>query len=530
MVAIPSSATSMFLGHNSLPVSSLNSRECCESIHKTLVKRTRQLEAVNEELVKEIAERRQIEESLRQAEQRYRSIFENAVEGIFETTPEGYYQICNPSLARIYGYDSPAELIKNLTNIRHQLYVDPNQYDQLIDQLQSGDAVSDFESQVYRQDGSRIWISQKIRTVRDRYGNLLYYEGFVTDITQQKLAQESLQQFEIKLKLQAEELEESLSKLQESQKQLIDKEKLSTLGQLLAGVAHEINNPVNFLCNNLPHAHRYAEDLLNLLQTYEQYYPQPVPEIKQEAEAIDLNFLVEDFPKTLSSMELGADRLRHLVHSLKIVSSADEDRLQLVDIHEGIDSTLLMLHHRLKPKGDNPGITVFKDYGQLPLLNCYPCGLNQVFMNLLCNAIDALEQMNCEHFDALELEEIQEELEVESSSLSPLQLVKGKPSPEIQPTPPSIWIRTEIITTNSANSNQSSPVAAIRISDNGSGMTEEVRKRIFDPFFTTKVPGKGTGLGLSISYQIIQKHGGQLICNSTLGQGTEFVITIPLQP
>ncbi|HAG83755.1 MAG TPA: PAS domain-containing sensor histidine kinase, partial [Cyanobacteria bacterium UBA12227] len=233
----------MFLGHNSLPVSSLNSRECCESIHKTLVKRTRQLEAVNEELVKEIAERRQIEESLRQAEQRYRSIFENAVEGIFETTPEGYYQICNPSLARIYGYDSPAELIKNLTNIRHQLYVDPNQYDQLIDQLQSGDAVSDFESQVYRQDGSRIWISQKIRTVRDRYGNLLYYEGFVTDITQQKLAQESLQQFEIKLKLQAEELEEILSKLQESQKQLIDKEKLSTLGQLLAGVAHEINNP-----------------------------------------------------------------------------------------------------------------------------------------------------------------------------------------------------------------------------------------------------------------------------------------------
>lgn len=519
----------MFLGRDSLPVSSPNSLECYEGIHKNLVKRTRQLEAVNEELIKEIAERRRIEECLRQVEQKYRSIFENTVEGIFQITPDGYYQTCNQSLARIYGYESPGELLKNLTNIRQQRYVDPNRYQELMEQLRSQDKVTDFESQVYRPDGSIIWISEKARAVRDRYGNLLYYEGFVIDITERKLAEESWRRSQAELQAKTAELQRTVSKLEQTQKQLIEKDKLSTLGELLAGIAHEINNPVNFLCNNLPHASQYAQDLLNLLQLYKKYYPQPMPEIEQEAEAIDLNFLIEDFAKTLSSMELGANRLRQLVHSLKIVSGSDEDRLQAVNIHEGIDSTLLMLYHRLKPKGDNPGIVIFKNYGKLPLVHCYPCGLNQVFMNLLCNAIDALEQVHNPSDYQLAIPGTQEPWDGEIIAPTTIQNGQKQPKIQIKFASPSIWIWTEFIPKNLDTNDSSEAVAIIRIIDNGAGMDDEVIERIFDPFFTTKVPGKGTGLGLSISYQIIKKHSGQLICNSTPGQGTEFVIKIPVE-
>jgi two-component system, NtrC family, sensor kinase len=382
----------MFLSRDNLPASTANWVDRCGKIHKSIVKRTRQLKGPNHELANQIAECRRMEEALRQAEQKYRSIFENAVEGIFQTTPDGRYQACNPALARLYGYESPDELLATLTNIGRQLYVEPHRRDEFIDQLRSCDAVSEFESQVYRKDGSMIWISENARAVRDENGTLLYYEGFVTDITQRKLAEASLRQSEAQLRGKTEELEHALSELQRTQTQLIQNEKMSSLGQLVAGVAHEINNPVNFLCNNLIYASQYAEDLLNLLQLYAKHYPDPMPEVQQEAEAIELEFLIEDFPKTLSSMQLGADRIRQIVQSLRNFSRIDEAQMTSVDLHEAIDSTLLILQNRLKAKGDNPGITLIKEYTELPLVECYPSLLNQVLMNLLCNAIDALEE------------------------------------------------------------------------------------------------------------------------------------------
>lgn len=464
--------------------------ESDKPLSPNFVKRTRQLQALNEELADQIPEYQDMELALK----KYRSMFEGAVEGIFQTTPDGHFIDCNPALAKIYGYASPGELLEELTDIEEQLYVSPNRRRDFIEKLRSHDAVTEFESQVYRKDGQIIWICENARAVRDREGTLLYYEGFVTDITQRKLAEESLQRSQAKYKAQAEQLEETLNQLQRTQQQLIEKENLSTLGKLLAGVAHEINNPVNFLCNNFPHAQQYTNDLLKLLQLYSKYNPQPAPEIQQEAEQIDLEFLIKDFPKTLSSMQMGAERLRQLVYSLKTLSGSDEE--QSIDIHQGLDSTLVMLYYRLKSKGNKQEIQVFKDYSKLPLVTCYPCGLNQVFMNVLCNAIDALRDM------------------------------RSQPANEDseQTITPSIWIRTELI-----DNQQSGASAVIRIIDNGPGIDAELKQRIFEPFFTTKPPGKGTGLGLSISHQIIvEKHRGKFTCNSSLGKGTEFVIEIPI--
>ena len=541
----------MFLNRNRLPARSENWGECDETIHKKLAKRTRQLKRAKQKLANQVAvseaaqrERQQVEEALRQAEQKYRSIFENAVEGIFQTTPDGQYQACNPALASIYGYESPEELLTTLTDIERQLYVEPYRRYEFIKQLHTCDSVSDFESQVYRKDGSIIWISENARAVRDEAGTLLYYEGFVTDITKRKLAEEALRQSEAQFKAQAKQLELALQKLQQTQSQLIHNEKMANLGQLVAGVAHEINNPANFLCNNLIPASQYAEDLLNLLKLYVKYYPQPASEIQEEAEAIDLHFLVEDFPKTLGSMQLGADRIRQIVQSLQSFSRFDDAQMKPVDLHQGIDSTLVILHNRLKPHADKPGITILKEYGELPLVECYAGLLNQVFMYLLCNAIDALEESMTSGCTAQDFKEhwviskpdvcVSETVTNPRVSALPSQGAcvaklrfpdsRNPPVTHSEHYPGTIWIRTEVIGDSSA------AWAVVRIIDNGTGVPEEVRQRMFDPFFTTKPVGKGTGLGLSISYQIVvEKHGGRLRCFSTPEKGTEFVIEIPLR-
>lgn len=493
----------MFLGRNGVSASSTYWAERYEKIHKNLVKRTKQLRRAKQELTNRVAERKLVEETLRQAEQRYCSLFENPVVGIFQTTPSGRYQACNQTLARIYGYQSAEQLLENLTDIGRQLYVDSERRCEFIERLHSCDSVSEFESQVYRRDGGIIWISEDAWAVCDEDGMLLYYEGFVTDITKRKLAEEALQKSEAQVRSQSKELELALNKLQRTQIQLIQNEKMSTLGQLLASIAHEIKNPVNFVCNNLIPASQYAQDLLALLALYAKYYPQPAPEIQNYAEAIELDFLIKDFSKILSSMQMGTDRIRQIVQSLQNFSRLDEV-ITLADLHEEIDSTLLILHNRLKPKGDNkPGITVIKEYGDLPLVECYPGLLNQVFMNLLCNAIDALEELNVERFES------------SGNNMPPLT--------------PCIWIRTEVIGSGLKDGTNSAGLVVVRIIDNGFGMTEEIRKQIFEPFFTTKPAGKGTGLGLSISYQIVvEKHGGQLRCISAPEQGTEFALELPI--
>jgi signal transduction histidine kinase len=288
------------------------------------------------------------------------------------------------------------------------------------------------------------------------------------------------------------ELSRTLMNLQQTQAQLIQTEKMSSLGQLVAGVAHEINNPVNFIYGNVVYAQDYAHDLLRLLHLYHQHYPQPTPELQQELETIDLAFLSEDFPKAMISMKMGAERIREIVRSLRTFSRLDEAEFKTVNIHEGIDSTLLILQNRLKGKPDYPGINVIKEYASLPLVECYAGQLNQVFMNILTNAIDALEEYD---------------------QSRTLEMINASPS--------SIQITTQVLDSN---------WIAVHIADNGPGMSEEVCANLFNPFFTTKPVGKGTGLGLSISYQIVvETHKGFLLCHSILGQGTEFVIKIPIR-
>jgi PAS domain S-box-containing protein len=288
------------------------------------------------------------------------------------------------------------------------------------------------------------------------------------------------------------ELEQTLQQLTSAQSQLIQNEKMSSLGQLVAGVAHEINNPVNFIYGNLTHANDYTQDLLHLLELYQNHYPEPVPEIQEELEAIELDFLMDDLPKLLSSMKVGADRIQLIVASLRTFSRMDEAEMKAVNIHEGIDSTLMILQHRLKAKHNHPEIEVIKEYGNLPLVECYAGQLNQVFMNILSNALDALEERG--------------------SRLSGAQL---RENPSI------ISIKTEMLAPDRV---------LIRISDNGVGMTDAVCNRLFDPFFTTKPVGKGTGMGLSISYQIVtDRHKGSLKCTSSPGQGAELAIEIPLK-
>ncbi|MBD2363566.1 GAF domain-containing protein [Anabaena minutissima FACHB-250] len=289
-------------------------------------------------------------------------------------------------------------------------------------------------------------------------------------------------------KAQTEKLQQALHDLQLAQTQLIQSEKMSSLGQLIAGVAHEINNPVNFICGNLKYVAEYAQDLLHLLQYYQQFSPVVTTELQSELDNIDVEFIMEDLPKLLDSMKLGTDRIVEIVKSLKNFSRHDEAQMKTVNIYSGIDGTLMILRHRLKASTNRPAIEIIKDYTELPLVECYPGKLNQVFMNILANAVDALE-------------------EAMGNGVIP------NPTPQIT-------IRTQTI---------DDQWVVIRIADNGPGMNEEVIHRIYDPFFTTKEIGKGTGLGMAISYQIVvEGHRGTLKCRSQPGQGTEFWIQIPV--
>lgn len=291
---------------------------------------------------------------------------------------------------------------------------------------------------------------------------------------------------------QTAQLSETVKELQTAQLQIIQSEKMASLGQLVAGVAHEINNPISFIHGNLVHAEEYTEELLQLVKSYQQTTADPDPMVKNLLSRTDIRFLSEDLPKLFQSMQVGTKRIQEIVMSLRNFSRLDEADVKEVDIHEGINSTLMILQNRLKPSAQNPGIQIIKDYDALPTVECYPGQLNQVFMNLLANAIDAIEGQN----------------QVRSQA-------------EIQEQPSKIQITTLMSQQN---------WVGIHITDNGPGMSEEVLNRIFDPFFTTKPVGKGTGLGLSISYQIVtEKHGGKLYCHSAPGQGTEFIVEIPIK-
>ncbi len=314
-------------------------------------------------------------------------------------------------------------------------------------------------------------------------------------------------QAESQLKQKNHQLEQTLKQLGRTQAQLIQAEKMSSLGQLVAGIAHEINNPVSFIYGNIIHANEYAQNLLQLCSLYQEHYPEPVSVIAEFADEIELEFMKEDFPHLLNSIETGADRIREIVLSLRNFSRLEESDIKRVDIHEGIDSALLILQHRIKENGKNRQIEIVKEFGQLPLIQCYAGQLNQVFMNIVSNAIDALADVR--------------NRKLELAGAADAQRQNFPSLPLACDVLPWIRIRTEVLENNRV---------AIAISDNGPGMAESVKYRIFDPFFTTKPVGKGTGLGLSISYQIVvERHGGTLRCTDAPGGGTEFAIEIPIR-
>lgn len=311
-------------------------------------------------------------------------------------------------------------------------------------------------------------------------------EQFEIDIRQVELYQESCAA-RAESEAQTTELNQTLCELKETQAQLLHSEKMSSLGELMASIVHEINNPVSFIYGNLSHVEVYTQDLLHLLRLYQEEYPNPSQEIQEHIEEMELDFLLEDLPKVMSSMQMGSDRIREIVKSMQNFSRTDHSSMTLCDLHDSIDSTVLILRSRLNPQKNRRDIDIVKDYGKLPSVECYAGQLNQVFMNLISNAIDALE-------------EVAEE--------KPDTLLK-------------IYIHTELAENDRVR---------VRIADTGSGITAQVKQRMFDRFFTTKKIGKGTGLGLSIVYKIlVENHRGILRCESEPGKGTEFIIELPVQ-
>ncbi len=427
-------------------------------------------------LEQENIKRREAEEVLYQSRALLASVLNSSLDGIAAMqavrNPEtGEIEdfrclVVNPVIARAFKR-SREEMIGKLVLKKILNQVNPELFNRFVNIVETGEPL---EQDFYYESGESCWF----HFVAVKLG-----DGFsitIRDITARKQA-------EFELQRQAKNLELALRELKRTQAQLIQSEKMSSIGNLVAGVAHEINNPVNFIHGNLIPATEYFQDLLYLVKLYQQHFPNPPTELKVEIEDINLEFMQEDLLKLLNSMRIGTDRIRGIVQSLRNFSRHDESELKRVDIHQGIESTLMILQSRLKATAEHPEIIVIKDYASLPKIQCYSGQLNQVFMNILDNAIYSIYT-------------------------------------QCIGTQGEIKIQTKLM-----NKNQIS----IQILDNGVGVSKELQSQLFDPFFTTKPVGKGTGLGLFISHKIVvDQHGGNLYCNSKFGQGAEFIVEIPI--
>lgn len=341
---------------------------------------------------------------------------------------------------------------------------------------------------------ARIKLHLKLHSLTKQYAkqNQLLKQEIAERIAAESALQKLTLELEQRVEERTAELKKALQNLQQAQIQLVQKEKMSTLGQLVAGVAHEINNPLTFISGNLAHGEQAVQHIINHLRLYQKKFPDPGCEIYQNAEHNDIEYLLEDLPNLISSMRIGSDRIRNISVSLRNFSRLDTASKVKANIHEGLDSTLLILKYRLSAKENRPAIEVIKNYGSLPLVECYAGQLNQVFMNIIANAIDALEETNV-----------------------------GRSYEEIKGNPNKIIIHTYLLEENKG--------VGISIEDNGPGISDEVMQHLFEPLFTTKPVGFGTGLGLSISYSVVvEKHGGQIKCVSTPGEGSKFTIEIPI--
>ncbi len=464
-----------------------------ETLKQKVKEQTTQLSKVVSQLRTEIGDRRRIEADLRKEREFLSAMLESVEAGIVACDASGTLNLFNRATREFHGL--PAEpLPPDQWAQYYNLYL-PDGRPMTMEEIPlfralKGEVVENAEMVIAPRVGTPRTLLANGRLIVDSAGHPLGAVVAMHDITQRKAAEMAVRESEQTLRLQAQRLEETLRDLQRTQTHLVQSEKMSSLGQLVAGIAHEINNPINFIYGNLAPASQYVEDLLHLIEQFQQHYPTPPLEIQDEIEAMDLEFVTEDLPKLIASMRVGADRIRQIVLSLRTFSRVDESECKAVDIHEGIDSTLMILQNRLKAKAGQIAIQLVKEYGNLPKVECYAGQLNQVFMNLLSNAIDALEERDSER-------------SAEAIAQEPSQIT---------------------ITTRSL----SESAIAIHIRDNGPGISASVQERIFSPFFTTKPIGKGTGLGLSISHQIVvDRHGGRMECVSEAGRGTEFIIEIP---
>jgi len=441
-------------------------------------------------ITEDVTDRKRAEVALRESLALYESLANVLPQCLFRIDREGRAVFANTAFLNSAGMTLDELQCKKMHDLYPRdladKYIADNEY-----VMQTGEVLDLIEEHEVPNTGERIYVQVVKAPVRNTDGEIVGLQGIFWDVSDRNRAEDALRQSEAQLREKAQELEQTLRELQQTQAQLVQTEKMSSLGQLVAGVAHEINNPVNFIYGNLRHAGEYAHDLLSLLELYQRHYPNPNQEIQDASEEIDFTFLKEDLPKLLASMRVGADRIQKIVLALRTFSRMDEAEIKPVDIHEGIDSTLMILQNRLRETAGHPGIGVVKHYGELPLVECYAGQLNQVFMNVLVNAIDALDTLN---------------------SRRSIEDIRANPS--------LITIQTGRLGDRHVR---------IRIADNGPGIPESVRKRLFEPFFTTKPVGQGTGLGLSISYQVIvDKHGGNLTCHSENGNGAEFWIDLPL--
>jgi PAS domain S-box-containing protein len=419
---------------------------------------------------------------LQQSETKFRAFVEDVNDLIYSVTPDGIFSYLSPQFQEMWGYEVDEFLHKSFLPLVHPEDIQiPTTSNQRL--LETGEKQSNIEFRTKRQDGSWFWITCNNSPIKDEHGKVIGLRGIARDISDRKQADETILQ-------KSQELEKAIAELQNAQLQMVQNEKMASLGNLVAGVAHEINNPIGFLNGSINNGKDYVQDLLEHLALYQQHYPEPVQPIQDHAEEIDLEFLSEDLPKLLNSMKGATDRIKSISTSLRTFSRADTEHKVSANLHEGIDSTLLILKYRLKANEFRHAIQVIQDYGNLPFIDCFPGQLNQVFMNILANAIDMFDEM------------------ARTQSFS-----------EIAAHPQQITIHTAIV------ENQ----VQICIRDNGKGMTEDVKARIFDHLFTTKGVGKGTGLGLAIARQIVvEKHGGSLEVQSEVGRGTEFLIQLPI--
>ncbi|KAM3097609.1 PAS domain S-box protein [Phormidesmis sp. 146-12] len=482
-------AASLVVDVSSRQQAEITLQQANEKLEASVIKRTVELQQVIAQLQAEIGDRTKAETQLQNSQQLLQSIIDNTSACIFVKEylhTDGTYLLINRQFETLFNCDRKRLNGKTDYDIfPHSVAKTLRDNDR---QVMEGGNLFQIEETVPHADGLHTSVVVKVPLLND--DNQIYgICGIATDITdrvrgeeQRQQAEDALRQSESQLRQQTQQLEQTLQDLKQAQAQLVQTEKMSSLGQLVAGVAHEINNPVSFIYGNVNHADEYTQDLMRLIALYQSHYPDPIPAIAHEVDAIDLDFLMADLPKLMASMKLGAERIQEIVLSLRTFSRMDESDMKAVNIHEGIDSTLMILQNQLKKQPNYSAIQIIRDYGELPLVECYAGQLNQVFMNILSNAIDALNEGNRDW-----------------------RVIR---------------IRTEIDCSD----------VTIWIADNGCGMSQSAKQRVFDPFFTTKPIGKGTGLGLSISYQIItEKHKGSLQCISSPDNGTEFMIKIPIR-